>query len=125
MDTGSLIFIIPAATIIGAAIIIKAILDNWHKFKNSPPMSMDGDPTNRSGRHYSRTMIANLKWGFILAGLGLALVFREFLLPTLSEAGTFGFMFVFAGLGFFIYYFIARQSIKKDEYEKSDEKKGK
>lgn len=121
MDTGSLIFIIPAATIIGAAIIIKAIFDNWHKFKNSPQMGVDGDPTNQSREHHSWAMITNLKWGFILAGLGLALIFREFLLPTLSAAGTFGFMFVFAGLGFFVYYFIARQSINKDGINKSDE----
>ncbi len=51
---------------------------------------------------------SNLKWGMVLIGIGLALLIKQFSPVFLDDETILGLVFVFAGLSFFIYYFIAK-----------------
>lgn len=51
--------------------------------------------------------LSNLKWGVVLVGIGLAALLSFWFPDHLHEEGTIGLMFVFAGVGFMIYYFLA------------------
>ena len=119
---GNMIFIIPAATILALAIVIKAILDNLGKLKRTNNDTSDIDIEYPTKRHMGSSLVSNLKWGFILAGLGFALLLKEYTLPKLSNGGTFGLMFLCAGFSFFVYYAIAKKAMdKKEDHEPSNE----
>ena len=47
-------------------------------------------------------------WGIVLVGIGLALLLGQLFPYDITEAMTIGFMFLFAGIAFLIYYFIQR-----------------
>lgn len=51
--------------------------------------------------------LSNLKWGIVLIGIGLAAIFSYWWPGTFHEEGTIGLMFLFAGIGFLAYYFMA------------------
>jgi len=79
----------------------------------------------RKKKRAASSLISNLKWGFILVGLGLALLLKEYVISDLSEAGTFGLMFLCAGFAFIVYYTIARQTRdKKENKNDTDEQSG-
>jgi len=56
---------------------------------------------------------AALKWGMVLIGLGLAILLGQVVPHHISEEVTFACMFLFAGLGMIIYYFIAKNMAEK------------
>jgi len=51
----------------------------------------------------------SIKWGMVLAGIGVALLLGRWFPQQFSDEGTLGLMFLFAGFGFLTYYLIARQ----------------
>ncbi len=51
--------------------------------------------------------LSNLKWGIVLVGIGLAALVSFWFPDYFREEGTIGLMFLFAGFGFLIYYFMA------------------
>ena len=113
--------LLPFVLIIAMAIIIKAIIDNRRPAKWNGNENAEGDVVYSPKRQVLSGLYGNLKWGFIMAGIGLALLIREFVLPDIEDPGTFGLMFFCAGCGFIIYYFIARQGIyRMDDNEKSN-----
>jgi hypothetical protein len=59
--------------------------------------------------------LSNLKWGMILIGIGLAALAAEVWPYWLSDEGAIGLVFLFAGLGFLIYYPIAQRRMKQIE----------
>ena len=63
--------------------------------------------------------MANIKWGMVLLGIGLALIFGQFAPYTLGDEGMFGLMFIFAGLGFLIYYFYASKKLKESQQDRN------
>jgi hypothetical protein len=58
---------------------------------------------------------ASLKWGFVLVGIGCALLLKQIFPYSLSETGVVGLMSLFAGIGFFVYYFIAKSKLDQEE----------
>jgi len=56
---------------------------------------------------------ASLKWGMVLIGVGLAILLGQIVPHRISEEITFACMFLFAGLGMIIYYFIAKNMAEK------------
>ena len=58
--------------------------------------------------------LSNLKWGIVLIGIGLAAVLSYWFPDSVSEEGTIGLMFIFGGVGFLAYYFMAPRMIKKN-----------
>jgi hypothetical protein len=117
-----LIPIIPAVAMLSLAIVVafvgKAILDNLDKIQWLLKGRADEELQYPPKKQTTSSLISNLKWGFILVGLGLALLLKEYIILDLSEAGTFGLMFLCAGFAFIIYYTIARQTKDKKENKK-------
>jgi hypothetical protein len=52
--------------------------------------------------------LSNVKWGMVLIAIGLALLLGQLFPYNITEEMTIGFMFLFAGLAFLIYYFIQK-----------------
>jgi hypothetical protein len=57
----------------------------------------------------------NLKWGMVLLGIGVALLFKQIAPFYVSSSSTFGLMFILAGFGFLVYYAISDKLLKKDD----------
>ena len=60
---------------------------------------------------------SNLKWGFVLLGIGVAMLLKQIAPFYITDESVFGLMFVFAGAGFLVYYFIS-----KDQFTNGDQK---
>jgi hypothetical protein len=52
--------------------------------------------------------LSSVKWGMVLVAIGLALLLGQLFPYDITEMMTIGFMFLFAGLAFLIYYFIQK-----------------
>ncbi len=59
--------------------------------------------------------LANIKWGMILVGIGLAAMMSEWLPYRWSDEAGIGLAFIFAGLGFLIYYPLAQKRLREIE----------
>jgi hypothetical protein len=55
--------------------------------------------------------LSSIKWGMVLIGIGLALFIGQIFRSDLTDEATMGLMFLFAGLGFIIYYFMAKNKM--------------
>ena len=58
--------------------------------------------------------MSNLKWGLVLVGIGLAALIGQWFEYYIEPESVIGLIFVFAGLGFLIYYAVASRQIKQD-----------
>lgn len=56
-----------------------------------------------------------LKWGLVIAALGLALILTQFLPYGKNDPITFGLVLLFGAGGLLLYYAIVRQSVAKEE----------
>ncbi len=52
---------------------------------------------------------SSLKWGMVLVGIGIALLVGQLFPHYVSSEVTFGLMFLFAGIGFLLYYPMAKK----------------
>ena len=59
----------------------------------------------------SRAM-SSLKWALVLIGVGLGVAFGQFVPSHMQDNMTMAGIFVFAGLGYFIYFLIAMRAAK-------------
>lgn len=59
--------------------------------------------------------LANIKWGMILVGIGVASMMSEWLPYRWSDEAAIGLAFIFAGLGFLIYYPLAQKRLREIE----------
>jgi hypothetical protein len=69
------------------------------------------------GQHEMERPLNNLKWGMVLLGIGVAWLMRDYGPLRLSDEGTFGLMFIFAGVGFLVYYFIAENRLRQKQHD--------
>jgi hypothetical protein len=58
--------------------------------------------------------VTSLKWGMLLIALGAALLIGQWLPYDAREEMTVGLMFLFAGIAFLIYYFLAKKLLDKN-----------
>jgi len=58
---------------------------------------------------------ASLKWGMVLVGIGLGFVIGQLVPSHMSDEVTVGSMFILAGLGLILYYFVAKKMINKSK----------
>lgn len=63
---------------------------------------------------------SSLKWGLVLLGIGLAIILGQIVPIKYQSVITFGGMFVFAGIGFLVYYFVALKEMKKKSKQNSE-----
>jgi len=57
--------------------------------------------------------LSSLKWGFVLVGLGLALLIGQLIPVDIQDEIIVGAMFILAGSGLLLYYYISNQLQKK------------
>lgn len=63
---------------------------------------------------------SNLKWGMVLIGIGLALMIKQLAPFYLDDETVLGLIFLFAGLSFFIYYFLAKTRSDQDKTDRDE-----
>ena len=62
-------------------------------------------------------LLNNIKWGLLLIAIGLALFWKQFSPYRVEDVTIWGLMFLFGGIGFLIYYFVAKAHIEKKRRE--------
>jgi len=104
--------VVMVLVILSFAVVAKGIMDHLSRkqliSKGLPPDELV-PMSLRGGR---LQLLSTVKWALLCLGVGAALVVPEFLPFALSSAATFGLTFIGAGLGFFVYYLIARAMLK-------------
>ena len=101
--------------------VIKIITDSITRRKLIEREAGDNRTSHFLMGHPEHSALSNLKWGMVLVGIGLAALLSHWLPYHWSEEGAIGLIFVFAGLGFLIYYPIARKrlrEIERNEHER-------
>ena len=70
---------------------------------------------------YEGGFLSSLKWGLVLIGIGAALLIARLAKYDIEEEGlfVFGLMFLMAGIGLLVHYFIAAQKSKEQESGKN------
>ena len=58
-------------------------------------------------------LLNNIKWGLILVAIGVALFWKQISPYYVEDTTVFGLMFILGGIGFLVYYFIAKSHIEK------------
>ena len=102
--------------VLAFAVIAKGVIDYLSRrqliAKGLTPE--DSDPGSPKGTKWH--LMSNLKWALICLGFGAAVIIYDSLPGSLSMTGGFGLMFVGAGLGYLIYFFVAwRWSTKEKQ----------
>jgi len=97
----------------GIALVFKIIADSITRNKLINKGMVD-EKVKYLFRDYTRIQpLNNIKWGFILLGIGLALVLKQILPFYIADESVFGLMFIFAGVDFLVYYFVADKRLKE------------
>jgi uncharacterized membrane protein HdeD (DUF308 family) len=99
----------------GIALVFKVIADAITRNKLISKGMVDENVKYLFWKNTETSAVSNVKWGLVLVGLGLALLLDQFAPFYLRTESVIGFMFLFAGVAFLVYYFIARASIKEQQ----------
>lgn len=119
MDDGLLtrpvfMLIVIAATVL----IIKAVIDYLSRrqliAKGTIPEELNSGGAKATKWH----LIKNLKWALICLGFGAAVIIHDSFPDWLSKTGAFGLMFLGAGLGYLVYFFVAWRWFAKEKQGK-------
>lgn len=114
-------FLIPVTLFIVTGYIIKVISDNRLRQRLIEKGMVDEKSKYLFLNNRQVYNLSSLKWGLVLVGLGLALFAGQLFPYRNIEEITVGAMFLFAGLGFLVYYFIAKKiSMNNFEQEASE-----
>lgn len=104
--------LIPIASFFAVVAIIKFISDNRIR-RMLIEKGMVDEKLKYLYREPDRSL-SSIKWGMVLIGIGLALLIGQVFRYDLSDEATIGLMFLFAGLGFIIYYFMAKSKLSEN-----------
>jgi hypothetical protein len=110
MDEGLVGVLIVFVIFGAAAFVIKVISDNRIRRRIVESGQVDEKVKYlyfKSGKKMFDPL-SNVKWGMVLVGIGAALLLGQLFPYDITETMTIGFMFLFAGLAFLIYYFIQK-----------------
>jgi hypothetical protein len=100
-------------------LMLKAILDYAAKKKLIEKGMVNENVKFLAG--FEGGFLSSLKWGLVLMGIGAALVIARLAKYDIEEEGlfVFGLMFLLAGIGLLVHYFIAAQKSKEQESDKN------
>jgi len=116
-------FLIPVSLFIVIAYIIKVISDNRVRNRLIEKGQIDETVKDLFNDNAMQRSLHSMKWGLVLIGLGLALFIGQLFPYDIKEEITIGGMFFLAGVGFLVFYFIAKKSSNTDTLlTHSDEK---
>ena len=92
--------------------IIKVLSDNRLRSKLIEKGEVD---ESIKALYAHQNVISSLKWGFVLVGLGLALLLSQLLPGYVRDEVIAGSMFLLAGAGLLFFYFISNRIVKKND----------
>ena len=101
MDTAPIIMFIIFFSLVA---IIKIISENRTKRALIHKGELNKELLRVIQSGYDIQPLNAVKWGLVLIGIGLALLLSQIFPEAISDEATFGLMFLFAGIGFLIYY---------------------
>ena len=105
-----LVFISFFAFILGTT---KVLSDNWTKRKLIEARVSEDIIRALFRKESDPEMFAALKWGIVLAALGLGLIVSQYLPSRFEEPLAWGVVLVFGGVGLLAYYAIARALVRR------------
>ena len=106
-----LVFISFFAFILGTT---KVLSDNWTKRKLIEARVSEDIIRALFRKESDPEMFAALKWGIVLAALGLGLIVSQYLPSRFEEPLAWGVVMVFGGAGLLLYYAAARALLRRD-----------
>ncbi|MEJ2634317.1 MAG: hypothetical protein P8184_03370 [Calditrichia bacterium] len=109
-------FIIPVTLFLVIGWIIKVLSDNRLRQRLIEKGEID-ENIKQLVVGTGHAQLSSLKWGLVLIGLGLALFIGEMFPQDINEGVTVGGMFLFAGIGFLVYYFVAKNVNRSGQRE--------
>jgi uncharacterized membrane protein len=95
--------------------IVKIVVDSSTRRRMLETGTLDDRTKRLMMSQAELSTLSNLKWGMILIGIGLAALLSQLMPYSFSDEGAIGLVFLFAGLGFLIYYPIAQKRLKEIE----------
>ncbi|GAB4372964.1 MAG: hypothetical protein Kow0042_16580 [Calditrichia bacterium] len=107
--------IIPIGLFMIVAYVIKVLSDNRLRHRLVEKGIIDENIKYLYADHMQVQHLSSLKWGLVLVGLGLAFLIGQIVVPEISDEVTVGAMFLFAGLGFLVYYFLAKRILAEEK----------
>ena len=113
-------FLIPIGIFASIAFMVKVISDNKVKHKLIDKKILDENIKYLFLKSTFSHPVVNIKWSFILMAIGLPLLLVEIFPTFFSDRVIIAFMFIFSGIGFYLYYFIAQKEYEKDKKNKSE-----
>ncbi|UCD65088.1 MAG: hypothetical protein JSW34_06560 [Candidatus Zixiibacteriota bacterium] len=99
----------------GIALVFKVIADAIIRSKLINKDLVDEKVKYLFSQYANVQPVTNVKWGLVLVGLGLALLVKQFAPFYVTDESTIGLMFLFAGVAFLIYYFVAKDRIRQNQ----------
>jgi len=115
--------IIPLGMFFITYIIIKASLDYKTRKHLIEKGLVNKDVKFLSG--FEGGFMSSLKWGLVLVGIGFALLISRMVDRDVADEVMFGAMFLAAGVGLVIHYFVAMTQARNNPNGKSDDQNNK
>lgn len=116
--------LVPISFFIIIAFIIKVISDNKVRHRLIEKGVINENIKYLFADKILNRNLSSLKWGLVLTGIGSAFFIGQLFHHTISEEMTIGGMFMFAGLGFIIYYIVTKRMSKETPGEVEQTKNG-
>ena len=107
--------LIPAVVFGSIVLIIKIVTDARTRNKLIDQGMVDEKVKYLFAKDIRLQRLSSLKWGLVLVGIGLSLMITYAYPELFDDGGTFGLMFLFAGVAFLIYYAVAQKQLSKSD----------
>ena len=113
METNPYEIFIPMVLFIVVAVITKIISDNKIKHKIIEMDSVNENLKYLNPLKFTVHPVVNLKWSFLSFAIGLPLLLKQFF-PDIANEGIIGLMLIFSGIGFYLYYLMAKKELNNN-----------
>lgn len=110
--------LIPAVVFGSIVLIIKIVTDARTRNKLIDQGMVDEKVKYLFAKDIRLQRLSSLKWGLVLVGIGLSLMITYAYPELFDDGGTFGLMFLFAGVAFLIYYAVAQRQLSKTDHDR-------
>ena len=97
----------------GIALVLKVIADAITRNKLINRGLVDENIKYLFTKNTNVQPLANVKWGLVLVGIGVALLFKQFAPFYIRDESVWGIMFLFAGIAFLVYYWISKDRVNQ------------
>ena len=104
-------FLVGIALFFAVVLIVKITSDNRIRNKLIDKGMVDENLKYLYPKQSIMQPISAIKWAFALVGIGLPLLLKQLFPESIDTYGIIGLMFIFAGTGFFVYYFMAKKHL--------------